>query len=59
MFLMKIWERGGSSRSLFYTFSRMSMLVMRFRTNRGVVEISHPPYSPDLAPANFFLLYIK
>jgi hypothetical protein len=32
----------------------MSMLVMRFLTNRGVVEVSHPPYSPDLAPATFF-----
>jgi len=46
---MKIWERGGSSRSLFHTVLRMSMLVTRFRTNRGVVEISHPPYSPELA----------
>jgi len=57
IFFMKIWERGGSSRSLFHTISRISMLVMRFLTNRVAVEISHPPYSPDLAPPDFFLLH--
>jgi hypothetical protein len=35
----------------------MSMLVMRFLTNRGVVEISHLLYSPDLAPALFSAPY--
>jgi hypothetical protein len=25
-----------------------------FLATHGVVEISHPPYSPDLAPEDFF-----
>jgi hypothetical protein len=52
---MKIWERGRSSQSLFHIITGMSMLVMRFLTNRGVVEVSNPPHSPDLDPANWFL----
>jgi hypothetical protein len=29
--------------------------VKTFLAKHGVVEISHPPCSPDLAPADFFL----
>jgi histone-lysine N-methyltransferase SETMAR len=29
--------------------------VKTFLAKRSVVEISHPPYSPDLAPTNLFL----
>jgi hypothetical protein len=29
--------------------------VKIFLSKHGAVEISHPPYSPDLAPADFFL----
>ena len=28
--------------------------VRRFLDQHGVVEMQHPPYSPDLAPADFF-----
>ncbi len=29
--------------------------VQEYLTKRGVKVIEHPPYSPDLAPADFFL----
>jgi hypothetical protein len=32
------------------------MAVKIFLAEHGVVEISHPPYSPDLAPADFISL---
>jgi hypothetical protein len=31
--------------------------VKKFLAKHGVVEISHPPCSPDLAPAFFFSLF--
>ena len=30
--------------------------VHQFLAQRGVPVLDHPPYSPDLAPANFFLI---
>jgi histone-lysine N-methyltransferase SETMAR len=35
--------------------SNSALLVKIFLAKHGVVEISHPPYSPDLAPAEVFL----
>ena len=29
--------------------------VKKFLTNRNVAVLHHPPYSPDLAPADYFL----
>jgi hypothetical protein len=34
--------------------SHSALIVKTFLAKHGVVEISHPPYSPDLAPAVFF-----
>jgi histone-lysine N-methyltransferase SETMAR len=31
------------------------MKILVFLAKQGVVEINHPPYSPDLTPADFFL----
>lgn len=33
----------------------IALPVRRFLAQHGVVEMQHPPYSPDLAPADFFL----
>ena len=33
-----------------------SMLVLEFLASNKTVSKSQPPYSPDLAPADFFLL---
>jgi len=30
-------------------------IVKKFLANRNVAVLHHPPYSPDLAPANYFL----
>jgi histone-lysine N-methyltransferase SETMAR len=38
-----------------YAPSNSSLVLKISLAKHGVVEISHPPYSPDLAPANFFL----
>jgi histone-lysine N-methyltransferase SETMAR len=35
--------------------SHSALVVKTFLAKHDVVEISHPPYSPDLAPADFFL----
>lgn len=35
--------------------SHTSIMVRQFLTQRGVTVLQHPPYSPDLAPADFFL----
>jgi hypothetical protein len=32
-----------------------AMTVKYFLVNHGIVEMSHPPYSPDLLPADCFL----
>jgi hypothetical protein len=36
--------------------SHSTLVVKIFLANHGVVEISHPSYSPDLEPLDFFLL---
>ena len=34
--------------------------VRKFIESNGVIEIDHPPYSPDLAPCDYWLFdYIK
>ncbi|XP_035221813.1 histone-lysine N-methyltransferase SETMAR-like [Stegodyphus dumicola] len=33
----------------------IALPVRRFLAQHSVVEMQHPPYSPDLAPADFFL----
>jgi hypothetical protein len=35
--------------------SRSALAVKKFLAEHSVVEISHSPYSPDLAPVDFFL----
>jgi hypothetical protein len=35
--------------------SHSTLVVKTFLDKHGVVEISHPPYCPYLAPADFFL----
>jgi histone-lysine N-methyltransferase SETMAR len=37
--------------------SHSALVVKTFLAKHGVVEMSHPPYSPDLAPADFSLAY--
>jgi histone-lysine N-methyltransferase SETMAR len=39
--------------------SNSGPVVKTFLAKHGVVEISHPPYSPDLAPADFFFPMTK
>jgi hypothetical protein len=34
-----------------------SVLVKDFFTKNSVTTLEHPPYSPDLAPAAFYLLF--
>ena len=33
-----------------------SILVTEYLTKMGVKTVAHPPYSPDLAPCDFWLL---
>jgi hypothetical protein len=35
--------------------SHTSLVVRQFLTSKNITVISHPPYSPDLAPCDFFL----
>ena len=35
--------------------SHNAAIVKKFLTNRNVAVLHHPPYSPDLAPADYFL----
>jgi len=35
--------------------SHNAAIVKKFLANRNVAVLHHPPYSPDLAPANYFL----
>ena len=37
------------------TPSHNAAIVKKFLPNRNVAVLHHPPYSPDLAPANYFL----
>ena len=37
------------------TLNFAALPVKRFLAQHDVVEMQHPPYSPDLAPADFFL----
>jgi hypothetical protein len=40
--------------------SHSALTLKTFLAKDGVVAISHPPYSPDLAPVNIFSLpYIE
>jgi hypothetical protein len=39
--------------------SHSALVVKSFLAKHSVVEISHPPYSPDLAPADFFFATVK
>ena len=36
--------------------SHNAAIVRKFLANRNVAVLHHPPYSPDLAPADYFLL---
>jgi hypothetical protein len=36
--------------------SHFALIVNTFLAKHGVMEISHPPHSPDLAPADFFFV---
>jgi transposase len=36
-------------------FAHMSLKTTEFVTNNNMVIVPHPPYSPDLAPCDFFL----
>jgi histone-lysine N-methyltransferase SETMAR len=36
-----------------------SGVVSEFLSKRGIPVLSHPPYSPDLAPADSFILFPK
>jgi hypothetical protein len=53
---MKPQFRAGSSWFLLHDNapSHSAPVVKTFLAKHGVAEISHPPYSPDLAPANIF-----
>ncbi|GBM11269.1 hypothetical protein AVEN_267831-1 [Araneus ventricosus] len=33
----------------------VATLIKWFLAQHGVIELSHPPYSPDLSPPDFFL----
>lgn len=35
--------------------SHSALVVKKFPGKHGVLELSHPPCSPDLSPADFFL----
>jgi hypothetical protein len=35
--------------------SHNAAIVKKFLANRNVAVLHHPPYSPDLAPADYFL----
>lgn len=32
-----------------------SLTVLQFLVTKSVTDVYHPPYSPDLAPADFYL----
>jgi len=38
--------------------SHSATIVKQFLAQRKVTVLDHPPYSPDLAPADFFLIRI-
>jgi hypothetical protein len=56
------WERGrnferkavGSSCNTFPLLILPCECVKRLHSKSHILDISHPPYSPDLAPAHFF-----
>ncbi|GFX22724.1 histone-lysine N-methyltransferase SETMAR [Trichonephila clavipes] len=39
----------------FWTLLHNALVIWQFLAVNGVVTLDHPPYSPDLAPADFFL----
>jgi histone-lysine N-methyltransferase SETMAR len=50
------FQESGSSYLLYDNASaHPSGVVSEFLAKRGIPVLSHPPYSPDLAPADFFI----
>jgi hypothetical protein len=47
------------SPSYFAVILRSALIVKIFLAKDGIVEISHPPYSPDLSPANFVFSFLR
>jgi hypothetical protein len=47
--------RAEGSWLLLHATSHSALVVKTLLSKRGVLEISHPPYIPDLAPEDFFL----
>jgi hypothetical protein len=35
--------------------TQSSLQALRFLAGKGISAVDHPPYSPDLAPADFWL----
>ncbi|GFQ67266.1 hypothetical protein TNCT_133661 [Trichonephila clavata] len=48
-------EQKTNLKSCFKMDPRTTMCVRRFLGQQQVTELFHPPYSPDLVPADFFL----
>ena len=34
-----------------------SLIVKEYLAQKGVVELNHPPYTPDLSPPDYFLFH--
>jgi len=39
--------------------TNMALRIRQFLTSQGMTLVPHPPYSPDLAPADFFFCFPK
>jgi hypothetical protein len=56
------WDKVGTVRAGDYKFfygnapAHRSILVTEFLAKNKLITLEHPPYSPDLSPANFYLL---
>lgn len=48
-------ECGSQVHGCFYTTMHLRIIVVQFIAKRGVTILHHPPYKPDLAPADYFL----
>ncbi|EFN76727.1 Histone-lysine N-methyltransferase SETMAR, partial [Harpegnathos saltator] len=48
----KIWANGRLHDN---APSHKAIMVREFLTKKGIIVIDHPPYSPDLAPCDFWL----
>ena len=44
------------SSSIMTMLHNTSLLVQQFLSNKNIMVCPHPPYSPDLAPCDFWLL---